>query len=177
MKALRVLFIIPLIIFNVKADNSINIFIYYLQNKGYYDIILGVKFSLGKDVAIRVCFRLTENYGCDEVVRIYMPEGSNGKGGGISPSSVDDKIGPYSYKSIAELEKEFIQKLKKINASSDFKNKIRNIFNEANKSSKILVIIFINNYVSLRNNMGEEDIIKLIKKAIYTREKSIISEY
>ena len=51
---------------------TINPFIIYLQENGYYELINDVKCQLTTDVAIEVCKILTESPHCEEVVRIYM---------------------------------------------------------------------------------------------------------
>ena len=51
---------------------TINPFIIYLQETGYYEVINDVKCKITTDVAIEVCKILTESPHCEEVVRIYM---------------------------------------------------------------------------------------------------------
>ena len=51
---------------------TINPFITYLQETGYYEVINDVKCKITTDVAIEVCEILTESPHCEEVVRIYM---------------------------------------------------------------------------------------------------------
>ena len=51
---------------------TINPFINYLQETGYYEVINDVKCQITSDVAIEVCEILTESPHCEEVVRIYM---------------------------------------------------------------------------------------------------------
>ena len=185
MKALKKLLFTLLIIFSVKANYSIQSFIDYVKNKGFYDIIFQVKISLGKDVAIEVCFSMVENSQCDELVRVYMNEGGSGNSGSNgtfpNPSDVDiiiyPEVGLDSNKTSVILERKLELKLQQTKTSSDFKEKIKNIFKECDYKSKIIVIIFIENYGALSLKMSEDDIIKILKKSIYKRQKPVISEY
>ena len=51
---------------------TINPFIEYLQETGYYEVISDVKCQITTDVAIEVCEILTESPHCEEVVRVFM---------------------------------------------------------------------------------------------------------
>ena len=73
MKYTIILFLTLLIV--TKEDENpytINTFLKYLQETGYYDAINGVKCQITTDVAIEVCELLTDSAHCEEVVRIFM---------------------------------------------------------------------------------------------------------
>ena len=56
------------------GDYSIDPFLDYLQEKGYWDIILNIKYTFCDDVAIDICTKLTDSpHDCEIVVRVYMP--------------------------------------------------------------------------------------------------------
>ena len=54
------------------GDYSIDSFLDYLQQTGYYDLIQEIKNSFGDDIAIAVCEELVQSNDCEIVVRIYM---------------------------------------------------------------------------------------------------------
>ena len=54
------------------GDYSIDAFLDYLQEKGYYDLIEEIKNAFGDDIAIAVCKELVQSNDCEIVVRIYM---------------------------------------------------------------------------------------------------------
>ena len=82
MKALTLLLSL-LIVLDVRANYSIIDFLNYLQEKGYYDIIVGVKRYFGKDVAIEICKGLVSSGDCEQLVRIYIPNTSRGDDEGM----------------------------------------------------------------------------------------------
>ena len=72
---MRYLFCMILILSNIEVQGgsySIQPFLDYLQEKGYYEIIQAIKNSFGDDIAIAVCKELTKSNDCEEVVRVYM---------------------------------------------------------------------------------------------------------
>ena len=76
MKAILFL-LLPLIILKTNSqinnDYSIDSFLDYLQNSGYYEVILGIKLLYGNDYAISFCktyVAMTSD--CELVVVIYM---------------------------------------------------------------------------------------------------------
>ena len=76
MKAILFL-LLSLIILKANSQNnnnySIEYFLDYLQNSGYYEVILGIKLSFGNDYAICFCKTyVTMTLHCEEVVVIYM---------------------------------------------------------------------------------------------------------
>lgn len=73
MKVLLFLFI-PFIIVNNLSEYSINPFINYLKEKGFYEMIENVKIIYGSDCAIDVCKYFTNNTikDCEDAVTIYM---------------------------------------------------------------------------------------------------------
>ena len=115
---------------------SINPFIEYLQENGYYELITDVKCLIKTDVAIEVCEILAESAHCEEVVRIYMTC--------PPPSSVLPPISPDSFvslddKLISILNSHNIplDKFKKLIYALRNKNKIKNKNEELDvKSSK-----------------------------------------
>ena len=82
MKALTLLLSL-LIVLDVRANYSIIDFLNYLQEKGYYDIIVEVKRYFGKDVAIEICKGLVSSGDCEQLVRIYIPNTSRGDDEGM----------------------------------------------------------------------------------------------
>ena len=56
------------------GDYSIDPFLDYLQEKGYWDVILNIKYYFCDDVSIGICTKLTDSpHDCELVVRVYMP--------------------------------------------------------------------------------------------------------
>ena len=73
MKALLFIFL-PFIIFSLDISKySINSFLDYLQETGYYEIIEEINFLYGSDYAITVCKEFTKSVHCKEAILIYMP--------------------------------------------------------------------------------------------------------
>ena len=99
MKTIRYLFYMMLLLSNIEVqggDFSINAFLDYLQEKGYYEVLQAIKIYYGDDIAIAVCNELTQSNDCITVVRIYMTPDIGGNGSShipihINPES-DDKI-------------------------------------------------------------------------------------
>ena len=72
MKAI-VLILLPLIVFNADLSvYSIKGFLDYLQQTGYYEVIIEIKFALGNDIAIDFCKEFVQSQDCEQVVKIYM---------------------------------------------------------------------------------------------------------
>ena len=56
------------------GDYSIDPFLDSLQEKGYWDIILNIKYTFCDEVAIDICTKLTDSpHDCELVVKVYMP--------------------------------------------------------------------------------------------------------
>ena len=72
MKALIVFLLSLLIVLDVKADYSIDTFLEYMQQKGYYDIIAQIKEYFWDDVAIEFCKELVQSNDCEQLVKIYI---------------------------------------------------------------------------------------------------------
>ena len=71
MKLLLILFLSLLL--TIKNSFDIDVFIDYLQEKRYWDILLNIKISFNEQVAIDICTKLTGSpHDCEQVVRIYM---------------------------------------------------------------------------------------------------------
>ena len=67
------LFVLLLVTKEDLGDNyTINTFLKYLQENGYYEVINEIKCEISTDVAIEFCEILTESPHCEEVVRVYM---------------------------------------------------------------------------------------------------------
>ena len=93
MKAIRYLFYMMLLLSNIevlKGDYSIDTFLNYLQEKGYYDLIQAVKTYFGDDVAISVCQELVQSNDCETVVRIYMTNSPPTDGSGPRRSKANN---------------------------------------------------------------------------------------
>ena len=110
MKTLGILLLSLLIISEVKADYSIDPFINYLQEKGYYDIIVQIKNFYGDDIAISFCKEFIKSDDCNPLVKIYIQNSSEAKAGQgiieIEPSESSESSEPSeSSKSSEPLEK------------------------------------------------------------------------
>ena len=67
------IFLLFSLFFTINNSYSIKVFINFLQEKGWWDIIYNIKITYCDDIAIDVCTTLTESPSdCVEVVRIYM---------------------------------------------------------------------------------------------------------
>lgn len=76
MKALLFIFL-PFIILSLDISQySINSFLNFLQETGYYEIIAQIKILYESDYAIAVCKEFTKSVYCKEAVLIYMPASS-----------------------------------------------------------------------------------------------------
>ena len=72
MKAI-VFILLPFIIFNVDLSTySIKKLLYYLQETGYYKVIIEIKFALGNDIAIDFCKEFVQLQDCEKVVKFYL---------------------------------------------------------------------------------------------------------
>ena len=72
MKAFITLLFMMFIISNINGDYSIDNFLNYLQESGYYDLFQEVKYSLGDDIAITLCKELVNSNDCEIVIKVYM---------------------------------------------------------------------------------------------------------
>ena len=75
MKSIRYLFYMILILSNIdsyRGSHSISVFIEYLQESGYYDLIQEIKNSFGDDVTIAICEDLFKSKDCEILVKVYM---------------------------------------------------------------------------------------------------------
>ena len=83
MKALTLLISLLIVLNNIKANFSIKDFLNFMQEKGYYDIIVEVKLYFGKDIAIEICKGFVQSDDCEELVRVYIPNTTRGDGEGM----------------------------------------------------------------------------------------------
>ena len=151
MKTIRYLLYMMLLLPNIEVLNgsySIDSFLDYLQEKGYYDLIQSVKIYFKDDVAIDICKELTGSNDCEEVVKVYMTSDTgsgsgNGKHGKMKPS-----IDPEIEQQMNEILKYFEDKY------------------NINKEMKELIEIIISYYHNLIQNMNKEDIIYFIERII-----------
>ena len=148
MKTIVCLFYMMLLLSNIgvlRGDYSINPFLDYLQEKGYYDIIQSVKIYFGDDIAIDICKELAPTIDCETVVRVYMTgeneSGSEGNKRIKRPPPNDTQ----TYQQILE----------------DLKNK----YNMSEEMYHLIEII-LSFYDNLLNNMNREEIIEFIEKII-----------
>ena len=86
MKAFTTLLSMLFIISFVNGTYSIDVFLEYLQNEGYYDLLLEIKNSLGDDVAIYMCKELVKSDDCDIVVKVYMTSSDRKR---INPTTLE----------------------------------------------------------------------------------------
>ena len=117
-----------LIVGNINLDDySINSFLNYLHENGYYELIYEIKCQYGSDVANECCFLLFESVYCEEVVRVYMSK---------CPSS-----NPHSDKSLKDLIIKILELLQKKMSPDEinrFVKKLNAIMNAKKNSEKIL---------------------------------------
>ena len=62
---------------NLKIKFSLNTFLNYIQQIGFYNLFNEVKCALGDDVSIELCKEFCESPYCEEVVRVYMTCGDD----------------------------------------------------------------------------------------------------
>ena len=84
MKALAVLLCL-LIVLDVKSSFSIDDFLNYLQETGYYDIIMKIKYYYNVDIAISFCKEFIKSNDCDLLVRVYIPCRTRGENEEVIP--------------------------------------------------------------------------------------------
>ena len=148
MKALLFI-LLPFIIFNIDLTKySINPFIDFLKQSGYYQVIRSVKKELGSDIAIAFCkeFVLQTN-DCKKVVTIYMEEmegrkilsDDEGNEMGLIDLLCQEenlKVINQSY-TIKEMKAKVIgilkKQLKSFESNAEIKENIKNIFNNLDK--------------------------------------------
>ena len=144
MKIIKYLFYLILILSNKEVlggDYSISIFLDYLQEKGYYNVIQEIKNTFEENVAIIVCKQLTKSNDCEIVVRVYMTSEGEGSGAIIGTGGIDTEI----YEQIFE----YLEKKYKL--SEDMIK---------------LIEIILSDYYVLGENMTQVEIIRLIEKII-----------
>ena len=81
MKASFTLLLILSFLLSAKADNtySIDSILNFLQEKGYYDILVQVKSFYGIDVSIEICKSFIPSVDCDQIVKIYINVGGRAR--------------------------------------------------------------------------------------------------
>ena len=141
MKRHLVLFI--LLIIYVKSQYTINTFIDYLQKKGYYEIIYEVKIAFGDDVSIDICKELALSSQCEEVVRVYMPS---------QPSGSNRRRAPRKHQIFEELD-----------LSENLKIELEKIYESLDWDEKELILIILDYYYYLLENMDEFEFLTFIK--------------
>ena len=62
---------------NTYNDYSIDNLINFLENTGYYEILVQVKIHFGEDVAISLCKDLVKTNHCEIVINVYIKEKYN----------------------------------------------------------------------------------------------------
>ena len=81
MKLFTFLIILSFIVINAnEAFNSLISFLNYIEDRGFYDFFSEVKKLLGEDICISFCLDIFGSNLCDEVIRVYIPSSSSGKG-------------------------------------------------------------------------------------------------
>ena len=152
MKAIAVLLLIIFIV-DGQSTYSIDAFLDYLQENGYYEIILQVKITFGDDIAIDVCKQLVQTNDCEIVVKTYMT-GSH---------SMNCPSVPHNY---IELKNKI-----KTEPSKDFIDKIERLLRRLSPDEKELVFLLLSFYDILIKKMSEDQIFNLI---IYVLSNNII---
>ena len=136
MKTIRYLFYMILILSNIgvlRGDFSIAPFLNYLQETGYYDIILSVKLYFGDDVAIDICQELVQSNDCESVVRIYMTNPSSNESGprrsrANNNSEINEKLLNYIIKKLHIKNQNLIELIKLIlSFYSDLIEEMKNV--------------------------------------------------
>ena len=147
MKIIKYLFYLILILSNKEVllggDYSIDIFLDYLQEKGYYDLIQAIKGTFGDDIAKDICKQLTKSNDCEIVVRVYMIE-----------TSVNQESGPKKFP--RRIDTELYEQI-----FGYFENKY-----SLTEEMKILIKIILDYYYDLKENMAQDEIIDLIDRSI-----------
>ena len=72
MKELLFIIILPLIALNGLDESSINFFLNYILETGYYDVFESIKKVFGSDVAIDFCKEFLQTNDCEEAINVYM---------------------------------------------------------------------------------------------------------
>ena len=72
MKKLLFIIILPLIALNGLDKSSINFFLNYILETGYYDVFESIKKVFGSDVAIDFCKEFLQTNDCEEAINVYM---------------------------------------------------------------------------------------------------------
>ena len=147
MKIIKYLFYLILILSNKEVllggDYSIDIFLDYLQEKGYYDLIQAIKGTFGDDIAKDICKQLTKSNDCEIVVRVYMIE-----------TTVNQESGPKKFP--RRIDTELYEQI-----FGYFENKY-----SLTEEMKILIKIILDYYYDLKENMAQDEIIDLIDRSI-----------
>ena len=152
MKTIRYLFYMIFILSNIEVqggDYSIDPFLDYLQETGYYDIIQAIKIYYGDDIAIDVCEELTKSNDCETVVMIYMITG----GGRGRRARIFNNT---EIKEVAEIYQPIIEY---------FENEYN-----INEEMRELIEVILSFYENLIKNMNKEEIIIFIEKIIKNPE-------
>ena len=113
MKELVILLLSLTIVLDVKASYFLEDFLNYIQEKGYYDIIVQLKYYYGNDIAIDFCKQLVQNSNCDLFIRIYIPQRTRGENEEI-PSLDSIIFYPDNYEIYKGREVEFFNWIKKM---------------------------------------------------------------
>ena len=146
MKAIAVLLLIIFIV-DGQSTYSIDAFLDFLQENGYYEIILQVKMTFGDDIAIDVCKQLVQTNDCEIVVRTYM----------TSSHSMNCPSPQHNY---IEIKNKIIIEL------SDFLDKIEKLLLRLSPDEKELVLLILSFYDVLRRSKTEVQIYNLIKTVL-----------
>ena len=149
MKTIRYLFYMILILSNIevlKGDYSIDTFLNYLQETGYYDIIQAIKIYYGDDIAIDICKELAQSNDCETVVRVYMI---------IEKRDKKKQSKNFNNTEIIEI-------------NENYQPIIEYFENEYNINEEMreLIEVILSFYENLIKNMNEEEIIAFIEKLI-----------
>ena len=147
MNAIKIVLFIIFFVYE-QSTYSINDLINYLQESGYYDVILQLKIYFGNDVAISFCQEIVESSDCERIVIVYMPS---------------KYIKPHNPLILDEI----INNLK-IKPSDEFLEKINNLIGQYDELNYItdFIKMILTIYDFLIENMKEKEILDLIKKMI-----------
>ena len=157
MNTIRYLFYMMLLLSNIevlRGSYSIDSLLDYLQEKGYYDIILAIKTYFGDDVAIDFCQELVQSNNCEEVVRVYTATQSPAPDtDGSEPQYAPPYINP-------EVEEEIFERIKS------------NYDITTSKNLENLILLILSYYSILIEGMSDEQIYDFIVEII--KNKKII---
>ena len=97
MKVLLLLLFSLLFVGNIQQESySIEPFVTYMHETGYFSLIQQVKYNLGYYISIQLCLDLTDNNCCEELVAVYIGPAPLPKPGGPPRKTFEEIINIYT---------------------------------------------------------------------------------